>query len=66
MRCSLESLRTTLKKSKYFYSDINRDVLFNNIQTGTLEIPEYFSKESKDLVLRLLERDPAKRLVDSS
>ncbi len=44
----------------YFVSD--RERLFENIQTGKLVVPSYLSAEAKDLLVKLLTRDPKKRL----
>ena len=44
-----------------FYSE-NRHEIFENIDKGSLKFPNYVSKESKSLLMKLLERDPAKRL----
>lgn len=44
-----------------FYSH-NREQLFNNIQRGTLKIPKTLSEEAKDVIKRLVIRDPNKRL----
>ncbi|CAK59217.1 unnamed protein product (macronuclear) [Paramecium tetraurelia] len=44
-----------------FYSD-DKDVLFNNIQNGELQIPNYISAEGKNLLKALLNRNPVNRL----
>lgn len=44
----------------YFSND--REILFNNIKYGSLKIPKNISDSAKDLIIRLLERNPLKRL----
>lgn len=43
-----------------FYND-NITVLYNNISQGKLKIPKYLSKTAKNILLRMLTRDPTKR-----
>jgi serine/threonine protein kinase len=33
-----------------------------NVQNKPVEIPEYFSPNLKDLIIKMLEKDPKKRL----
>ncbi|TMW58912.1 hypothetical protein Poli38472_007057 [Pythium oligandrum] len=40
----------------------DRDKLFEKIRKGDLSFPKYLSPQAKDLLSRLLERDPTKRL----
>ncbi|OMJ90631.1 hypothetical protein SteCoe_6904 [Stentor coeruleus] len=47
-------------KPPYFSMDKNE--LINNIQRGKLKIPSSLSSEAKELIIDLLQRDPAKRL----
>ena len=44
-----------------FYNN-NRNILFQNIRTGPLRIPTSISKQAKDLIINLLNRNPKKRL----
>lgn len=44
-----------------FYAN-NKKQLFQNILRGSLVIPEYLSEDARDLIGRLLERDPQRRL----
>lgn len=37
-------------------------MLFNNIKHQDLEIPHFISHDVKDLLVKLLEKDPSKRL----
>ncbi len=39
-----------------------RDILFNNIMNNTLDLPDYISKEAKDLIVKLLNKNPKERL----
>ena len=39
-----------------------REELFENIRNATLDIPPYVSPIAKDIILRLLNRNPKKRL----
>ena len=41
---------------------LRKEELFQNIEFGELNIPEYISNEAAELLQRLLERDPNKRL----
>jgi len=43
-----------------FYND-NITVLYNNIKKGKLKIPKYLSKNSKNLLVRILHKDQRKR-----
>ena len=43
----------------YYNDDIN--VLYQNISKGKLKIPKYLSKTSKNLLLKLLHKDPKRR-----
>lgn len=47
------------------YYDNDRDVLFYNIINEDLEIPSYISKEARDLIVRLMDRNPVTRLGTS-
>ena len=47
------------------YFSLKKEDIFNNIENGELKIPDYISKEAADLLRRLLERDPNKRLGGS-
>ena len=40
----------------------NRDELFENIKNSPLEIPSHVSPVARDLITRLLVRNPKKRL----
>lgn len=40
----------------------NREKLFKNIQCAALKIPSYLSADGKNLIISLLNRNPAKRL----
>jgi serine/threonine protein kinase len=44
------------------YFTTRKEEIFYNIEFGDLKIPNFVSKEAAELLLRLLERDPAKRL----
>jgi serine/threonine protein kinase len=44
------------------YYDNDRDVLFYNIIHEDLEIPSYISKTARDLIVRLMDRNPITRL----
>lgn len=44
------------------YFDRTKTKLFQNIQNGVLKLPAHLSVEAKDLIVRLLERNPSKRL----
>ena len=44
------------------YYDNDRDVLFYNIINEDLEIPSYVSREARDLIVRLMDRNPITRL----
>lgn len=44
-----------------FY-DNDWDILFNNIVNEDLEIPHFITNEAKDLLIKLLDKDPDKRL----
>lgn len=39
-----------------------RTKLFENIRSGKLLLPPYLSEEAKDLIVKLLERNPERRL----
>jgi serum/glucocorticoid-regulated kinase 2 len=43
----------------YYNDDIK--VLYKNIEKGKLKIPKYLSKEARNLLTRLLHKDPNKR-----
>ncbi|CAD8063553.1 unnamed protein product [Paramecium sonneborni] len=44
------------------YYHQNREQLFENIKKGVLKIPKHMSEDARDLIKRLLIRDPAQRL----
>ncbi|KAM3142490.1 hypothetical protein pb186bvf_005392 [Paramecium bursaria] len=44
------------------YYNQNREQLFENIKKGPLRIPKNMSEDAKDLIKKLLNRDPAQRL----
>ena len=44
------------------YFTTRKEEIFYNIEFGDLKIPKFVSKEAAELLLRLLERNPAKRL----
>jgi serine/threonine protein kinase len=44
------------------YYSSNREMLFNNIQRGKLRMPATVSAEGKEMIKKLLQRDPSKRL----
>ena len=43
-----------------FYND-NISVLYQNIQKGKLKVPQYLSRNAKNILYALLNKDPAKR-----
>ena len=43
-----------------FYND-NMKVLYENIEKGKLTLPRYLSKEARNVVKRMLNKDPKKR-----
>lgn len=48
------------------FFDSKREQMFRNIQSGPLQLPNYLSPEAKDLLKRLITRDPIKRLGAAS
>ena len=64
MRCSAESHLTMQTISKFIlkFSTLNREELFDNIKHASLDIPNYISPVAKDIILKLLNRNPKKRL----
>ena len=46
-----------------FFAETQSEI-FNNIKTQELVLPPEMSEEVKDLVSKLMERDPAKRLTN--
>ena len=44
------------------YYSANREELFSNIQRGKLKIPKTMSDTAKELIVKLLNRDPHRRL----
>ena len=48
-----------------FYDRTN-DLIFHKIQNAKLKIPSRLSSQAKDLIIRLLQRNPEKRLGFSS
>ena len=47
------------------YFTLKKEDIFNNIEHGELKIPDFVSKEAAELLRRLLERNPNKRLGGS-
>jgi len=47
------------------YFNIEKTKLFENIQQGPLKIPHTMTQPARDLILKLLNRNPAKRLGSS-
>jgi serine/threonine protein kinase len=45
-----------------FYTSVSKEVLFYNIQKGKLNFPEDISPDAKSLIIKLLNRNPNKRL----
>jgi len=52
----------TISKYHFAINLIFREELFENIRHANLEIPQYVSPVAKDIILRLLNRNPKKRL----
>ena len=48
------------------YHSVNQTEMFNNIQRGKLRMPKSISKQAKDFMVKLLNRDPNKRLGATS
>lgn len=44
------------------YFDTDRDRLYANIKGGPLKLPTFLSVDAKDLIKKLLERNPLQRL----
>ena len=44
------------------YFSSNKDQMFKNIKSGPLRMPERLSKDAKDFIIKLLNKNPAKRL----
>lgn len=44
------------------YFNSKREIMFKNIQSGPLTLPNYLSQSAKDLLRKLLNRDPNRRL----
>jgi serine/threonine protein kinase len=44
------------------YFSSNKDQMFKNIKSGPLRMPERLSKDTKDFIIKLLNKNPAKRL----
>lgn len=44
------------------YFSSNKDQMFKNIKSGPLRMPERLSKDAKDLIIKLLNKNPSKRL----
>ena len=44
------------------YYDNDRDILFHNIVNQDLAMPSYVSKEARDLIVKLMDRNPLTRL----
>lgn len=44
------------------YFSSNKDQMFKNIKNGPLRLPERFSKETRDFIVKLLNKNPTKRL----
>jgi len=47
-----------------FYVSENEEKMYDKILNEPLQIPDTFSDDAKDLISKLLERDPSKRLID--
>ena len=63
MRCFVVFLLITQIISKTIFINIYfREELFENIKNAPLDIPPYVSPVAKDIILRLLNRNPKKRL----
>ena len=43
-----------------FYND-NINILYKNISQGNLKIPNYLSKSAKNILLKMLHKEPKKR-----
>jgi len=48
-----------------YYSN-NKDQLYQNIQSGPLQLPKFLSEEARHLLISLLNRNPHKRLGSST
>ena len=48
--------------SKSYLFKLFRDELFENIKHATLDLPSYLSPVAKDIIVKLLNRNPKKRL----
>lgn len=44
------------------YFSSNKDQMFKNIKSGPLRMPERLTKDAKDLIIKLLNKNPSKRL----
>lgn len=44
------------------YFSSNKDQMFKNIKSGPLRMPERLTKDTKDFIIKLLNKNPAKRL----
>lgn len=44
------------------YFNSKRETMFKNIQSGPLSLPNYLSQTAKDILRKLLNRDPSRRL----
>ena len=44
------------------YFDTNRDQLYYNIKSGPLKLPNFLSEDAKDIIKKLLDRNPKARL----
>lgn len=44
------------------YFSSNKDQMFKNIKSGPLRMPERLSKDTKDFIIKLLNKNPSKRL----
>ena len=65
MKCSVEyhhTMQIISKLNIYFLIIFFREELFENIKHASLDIPQYVSPLAKDIILRLLHRNPKKRL----
>jgi len=49
-----------------FYVNDNEELMYEKILYAPLQIPDIFSNDAKDLISKLLERDPNQRLKDPS
>jgi serine/threonine protein kinase len=67
MKCFAEFHHTmqTISKLPFVFTLI-REELFENIKESPLEFPPYVSASARDLIMKLLNRNPKKRLGSTS